>query len=433
MRLEQASDSNVPVEKIESTSIPILIGTIREKAFPEPNTLWTDVFLTNAPGRPKYAIAEQVREHYDYVPRVFWSIGETLSLPIEECEAFIIRSEHPQDYAGRSWLLPSWTVIRRNHGFDVINEISGKRDIKYGRAWGNQFELQTFQTRWSHGSVIHYGDLGVLLDDYLWTLEDFSEIHSIDANFASYSVWEYVTGKNYAIVADNGAYGKYHIYGPDGTACVYDAVAENTPSLHEELVRNYEHIRKTKWFDPLHCPIMEFQHGKRVGIAREILEGKREDGGNHWYFLQYHRTRGMELANFTLENPPSSDITVPYVRWTTPLEGMVIDFAHYENTTGSNGAFLVTHSGRINEDSLEKLASQRDIALCLIASPFSLKARNNDVLKTLSDHVGRSIAHKPPLSIMLFREELMRICPDFERWFRLRIVSDGKKAYARKI
>lgn len=39
MRLEQASDSNVPVEKIESTSIPILIGTIREKAFPEPNTL----------------------------------------------------------------------------------------------------------------------------------------------------------------------------------------------------------------------------------------------------------------------------------------------------------------------------------------------------------------------------------------------------------
>lgn len=59
---------------------------------------------------------------------------------------------------------------------------------------------------------------------------------------------------------------------------------------------------------------MEFQHGKRVGIAREILEGKREDGGNHWYFLQYHRTRGMELANFTLENPPSSDITVPYVR-----------------------------------------------------------------------------------------------------------------------
>lgn len=93
----------------------------------------------------------------------------------------------------------------------------------------------------------------------------------------------------------------------------------------------------------------------------------------------------------------------------------MIDFAHYENTTGSNGAFLVTHSGRINEDSLEKLASQRDIALCLIASPFSLKARNNDVLKTLSDHVGRSIAHKPPLSIMLFREELMRICPDFER------------------
>ena len=61
-----------------------------------------DYYLYNRPKRPKFEIAQYVSSQNILVPRHFSGINEVLGLFPEEYPVFIFRSEHPQDYDGRS-------------------------------------------------------------------------------------------------------------------------------------------------------------------------------------------------------------------------------------------------------------------------------------------------------------------------------------------
>jgi hypothetical protein len=62
----------------------------------------SDYYLLNSPSRPKFDIAEYVYSQGFHVPRRFSNIEDILKLPLKDCPIFILRSEHPQDYDGRS-------------------------------------------------------------------------------------------------------------------------------------------------------------------------------------------------------------------------------------------------------------------------------------------------------------------------------------------
>jgi len=60
-----------------------------------------DYYLCNRPKRPKFDIAQYVSSQNILVPRHFSDIDEALDSILDR-SILILRSEHPQDYDGRS-------------------------------------------------------------------------------------------------------------------------------------------------------------------------------------------------------------------------------------------------------------------------------------------------------------------------------------------
>src|SRR5438552_893026 len=68
-----------------------------------------DVFLRQRPQRPKERIAEYVEQSGVEIPRIFPSLETALDF-VKEGGGIMLRSEHPQDYAGTSGLLRSYKI-----------------------------------------------------------------------------------------------------------------------------------------------------------------------------------------------------------------------------------------------------------------------------------------------------------------------------------
>lgn len=114
----------------------------------------------------------------------------------------------------------------------------------------------------------------------------------------SFSFWEYVPGRNMAVVADDSIHGRYHItaYGSEGRGGprggIFDEGGRPFNSTDAEadslsttmsadavtaLINTYENVRALPLFSQNQCPIMEMQLG---------------DDGTLW-FLQYHKARSF--------------------------------------------------------------------------------------------------------------------------------------------
>lgn len=78
-----------------------------------------DFYLNNPPRQPKREVGDYVEANGILVPRRFVNLDQALS----SGKPFIVRSEHPQEYAGVSGLL---------HSFQVTKEIIAKNRAEYG-------------------------------------------------------------------------------------------------------------------------------------------------------------------------------------------------------------------------------------------------------------------------------------------------------------
>ncbi|NDK19672.1 hypothetical protein GW819_02440 [Candidatus Gracilibacteria bacterium] len=381
-----------------------------------------DYYLCNRPKRPKFDIAQYVSSQNILVPRHFSDIDEALDSILDR-SILILRSEHPQDYDGRSGDLPSWEIHKKEgEKFEVYSE--GQKTSNSGK------NIDTIMLLYSRELKKVCTDIG------------------IDPEQVSYSVWEYIPGDNYAIVADMGVLGRYHIYEKKQSAGKLYKVLDidkndKIPSLYQELISQYEKVRNFERFDPKNCPIMEFQHSCNIQNEQEI------------YFLQYLRTRNQNICDWKLDREMElGEIKARFVRGVTPPEGIIMPFdteqlrfdvslnefcqypqKHNEGyVLSSNTASLSRNNNTLNA-SIESLV-QGYKAICMVIDRATEAVAQGDIWKILQDHTGRSFIHKPEISLAINHDDGKILFPGLNRIKEhayIRVVSDGDNAFLKRV
>lgn len=329
-----------------------------------------DKFLDERPLQPKRAIQEYAAQNGIRVPKRFDSLEEALA----SGRKFIIRSEHPQEYAGISGL--SESIVYDPKRIQKYLEWKTEEDLRKRVIT----EDEIISNRLNEGSEFNRGGRTWHMLD--WTAErriveamlarisylpekDILRIISIVRSFffvsyaskmdldvndvlaeQSYTFWEYIEGINHTVVKDKDSDNKYYIisrgfFERDGEdRSYYDMIivedgdiirewgwfyAKKSWTLsdgarwiefkwifnHRSLINQYERVRSLPKFDPNHCPIMEFQ---------SWFEGKE-------YFLQYHRWSDINKKEaFVLDRELEEwEVELDFFRWTTSPEWIIVE------------------------------------------------------------------------------------------------------------
>ena len=375
-----------------------------------------DYYLSNPgslKGQPKRTIGDYVASQGILVPRRFDSLTEARKSGL----SILARSEHEQEYNGVSGLLVSVSL----EGDNLTDE--GVKKLVF------QDETRQF-----------------LLGNYSF----FTGVPKEELEKEiSFSLWEKLGGINRMIIADSAIPGRYHITGHAGndeeileaSYMIYDqgekrivhkvdSRAKDDVEGLDELVRFYEEVRTLPNFDSNHCPILEVQS----------VDGKN-------YFLQYHRTRNQDHANFTIDPEEYPDhFQAEMVRGATKPDGEIC---------------LVTlrHKGEMS-DSYKWESVQEDGALDnhfnIVYSELKVRDRKLQIIDTQAldwllgniaiGHKPRSKLFKPKVSVVVPRDYPSILRPEEdEQWARnsskspqhlqarFHVVSDGKRAYIKRI
>lgn len=401
-------------------------------------------------GMPKKTICDYVEENIDskdcLVPKRYNSSLETMKAYESEGTPtmVMIRSEHPQDYAGCSGLFP--TVI-----------LSGK--IRYDELDPVQFKE----------NVLNYK--GRLSETPRERLTRFCKILQITPtefiDQFSFSWWQYVPGINMTITADSAIKGRYHITTAEGheennllryyaliiiennrvVQYFYDSLRELPgQSLQilnnlDKLIRIYEQIRSLPKFDPKHCPTMEFQ---------AKIKGERVD----LYFLQYHRTREFDASDFELdEHSPIGTVEFRDVRGKTPKGGIdcrvVIAYAAEhgpkEKETFAPGKWSwyipEQNEGAINAPISNLLFDE------IMARKRNIQISSSSYFSIASGHDLRSLWFKPEVSVICHDQYKNLLISDDEiqnafkiagetgenQYINIHVECDGRKAFIQRI
>ncbi|HEV7701978.1 MAG TPA: hypothetical protein VGO63_00840 [Candidatus Paceibacterota bacterium] len=374
------------------------------------------------------------------VPEIYNSLNEALEA-IKKGKKVIIRSEHPDEYAGAAGLLSSYNIdatrieVAKGLGDTDITEADWE-NLKEAHnsepekaienkifATADKTEQSTFErnlARLSSRKVNHYCDLlGIKPKEF------FDKV--------SYSYWEKIEGLNRSAIADSAIPERYHIFSSKGYKyhnyaiidkgkLVLNAPMEITDELKygiNEVIEFYEKIRNMEGFDPKHCPIIEFQ--------------THEDKN---YFLQYHRTREMEPSTWELKrNLEEGEIEATYARGVTPPEGITLEVAMY---------YPPKYKAQEKEDAsfdfhydfdFSEIMSRRRIV------NFSHRNQRDLALHTIDLHLPKSKLFNSKLSISIDGKDLPKGLPSQlyketkktkkPARVKIRVVSDGRKAYVK--
>jgi hypothetical protein len=312
----------------------------------------------------------------------------------------MIRSEHPQDYAGVSGLLYSYPVDdlmrrvmkqnrynRRPDFFQALSEhISGDGQEEF------EEKLKILKA----GSIQRFCEL---------TGENEVEF----MRDTSYSYWEKINGYNRTVVADNAVPGRYHVFSSqleedpyNNYSTLKNGKIESSGSLLTDDLREgmssvvdfYESVRGLGNFDPNHCPILEVQTD---------LEGRH-------HFLQYHRGRDLEPRTFELPKDrtvETGEVEAMIVRGATPPEGRVVQTAlfypgHTEGTwahklpeTDEGSLCNIVYDGIFTE-----LMLRRRAVHFVCASVARGHDKDHMVNQAADAHLPKSTLFKPEISVL---------------------------------
>ncbi len=404
-----------------------------------------DRFLHNPSSMPKLDMGNLAERCGLLVPKRHGSFDAAA----DSGRPFIMRSEHVQEYAGVSGLLNSYPITP-----ETLAEASRfvADDYKLRR---EQIPLMSaLHRKLSGGSEAQLAaDLASCSSSAIDQYCHFKDVRKKDfVRQVKYSYWELFGGHNRVVVADNAIPGRYHLF----TSCVGDAgrercnftliengrvlLCQNDKDMDvdeemteaggvdkdfifdgaAELIQFYEQVRHLPGFDPEHCPIVECQ---------------TVNGLN--YFLQAHRSRDVEPAQFDLERAPEEgEVEAIFVRGATPPEGMVVEVAHYYPTFGRNFKPVEDEAGayenHFNVVFSEIMARRR--VLQLIASP----SMDNVVALADGYHLSKSHLYKPRISVVAdLKVSLKKYMAQAQRQIQrtglayhtpVRVISDGRRA-----
>lgn len=381
-------------------------------------------------GRPKETIAEYVESQGILIPRRFASLEEAR----KSKKRILLRSEHPQEYDGVSGLLDS---------FCLSDSVLGYKE-KFGNEYFYPKGIKTLEE---------------LKEKYFDFLENFNP-HAQYKQFckitqislgdfrkeAGFSIWQALRGYKKVIVADTCIAKRWHVmtqfhhkgkyfhnYGilEEGKP-IKQFIQNMTPELEKDtwrLIEGYERIRNLPHFDNNHCPIMEF-------ITSE----------NKDYFLQYHRCRDFVPVDFTLDREPEEgEKVVPFVRGATGKEGMTAKVTVYYAKSEDFGFDADIEEGSYdfhwNNVFPELQVRKRKLQCMEIKGDSNLELK---LLKVTVGHDSRSKMFKPQVSIIHDIDDILngeKTEEIYERtkttgknqYIDLRVVSDGRKAYVKRI
>lgn len=274
-----------------------------------------DRFLEHPPKQPKAEIADMLEARGIRVAPRAKTLDEAKAL-VREGKRIILRSEHPDEYAGPSGVFDS--IVIEPSGITLQE---GLPDLVKAR-----MEIQeSFQdvTEESLPGLFKQASNTERVERYTRIVERDKDDYLAEL---SYSYWEMVPGANVTITADNALKGRYHITVQSdsfsrGTGYfIYDNhevtahggvdVEGQVSKYLLDVVSMYELIRNTEGFDPNHCPLIEIQVD--------------EDGEP--YFLQTHRGVDFKERQFILDRPPEEgEVEVEFVKGATPPEGIIVD------------------------------------------------------------------------------------------------------------
>jgi hypothetical protein len=262
-----------------------------------------------------------------------------------------------------------------------------------------------------------------------------------------YSFWEHISGYNRTVVKDSAVAERYHIFsswkaptkGPDGKESIRSH--ENYTILEKgsvattlgnkipdevtggllQLIDTYEKIRSLPAFDDRQCPIMEFQTDKA--------------GEN--YFLQYLRTRNEKPSEFTLDREPEDgEFEADFVRGATPPGGIIASVAlHYPENFGVPPLESAAFAHLRDEYFSAVMASKR-------IAEVGFKNFRDYAAGVLLDHILISTVFKPQLfvtsgklrGVVMRSSHRLREATERDKKparIKMRIVSDGRKAYVK--
>lgn len=399
---------------------------------PRPEEITSDTmgdYYTEDPrrleGQPKFTIGSYVAQTHPTARRF-----RTLAEGRKSKRGLLIRSEHPQEYDGVSGLLDSYPLSH------VLNR--GSRDV-------NEIKRRYFEDHRIPSHARHCELLGL-------DLKEFQDEYS-------FSVWERLKGYNRTVVADSAVPDRWHIMttykgGLEGFASYivfdngevlrlldffYNDILEDDGSVEPftdrikgeltdgvtDLVEFYESIRRLDRFDPNHCPIIEIQ-----------TIGKRN------YFLQYHRTRDFEPADFILDRDPMpGEIEVPFVRGKTPKEG---ERCRVTACYGKIKTLLEKEDGSCDIRSDWEFSKLMFPRRTLQMKHFYDEGLRGVLLVITTDHGPRSALFKPRVSVihgmndMIPKEELdeiKRMAKETgeHQYIYVDVVSDGRRAFIKRV
>lgn len=238
--------------------------------------------------QPKKQIGEYVESMGFRVPKRYETLDEALAA-VQQGVTIVLRSEHPQEYDSFSGLLESHrldsdTLKRADSEFTrAINNGASEEDVLHLAKWDgiSKKPMMSYLSLTDKKPKEYYDEM-------------------------SFSFWEYIPGRNLALVADDVIEGRYHItsYGTGGRGGAVggifnevgepfsreDKVADSLSDIMSatdiaRLIAEYEQIRVLPRFSERQCPIMEMQLG---------------DDDTLW-FLQYHKARPFRLSTDRLD------------------------------------------------------------------------------------------------------------------------------------
>jgi hypothetical protein len=376
------------------------------------------------------------------VPERFASFDEAM----KSGESFLIRSEHPREFAGESGILESFPItsagLDEARGFVPSEQPLNKRSFSY-RIEKQKLALQAKLKGGSERDF--YESLAqshpVILSQYC-SLQQISEQDFL--RDVSYSYWKLLGSWNRSVIADNAIPERYHIFTTDvetpahNRACNYTIVEDGKVKASDgygmdldliqrgaaELIGFYESVRQLPFFDPSHCPMIECQFVNGVH-----------------YFLQYHKVRDAEPASFELTRPAEEgEVEASFVRGATPPEGLLVGAAFYYPRNNwvlseSEEASFDYHYYKVFSEIMSRRRLVQFLDLPFDAGLIAERSSNNHLQKTMLFKPKISVAgdfkkliSKPLLAELLNKTEDEQT-PARVPFF---VVSDGRRALVRR-
>jgi hypothetical protein len=393
----------------------------------------SDDFLRPTLMQPKKEIGDYIEGEGILVPKRF----KSLLAAKRSGQPFIIRSEHPQDYAGISGWLDSIIVnkdrvtrsqrtLRRDHymyGYDskdFLKEIGTAISGSVSQRTLEALLKRSEEKRISEFAKVTYQDPSDIEDDI------------------SYSYWEHLSkGNNIQVVQDKAIPQTYHILAFRSTPSTvasygrYNSEKEDfdfehmpiTPALKKsmpEIIKTYHKVSGLKKFDYKTNPLLELQ----------VINGRV-------YFLQYHVGSKSQDPKFRLDRSPyKGEIEADLVIGATKPEGETVnviwnreqDYIFPEREACAKEQ--AHNHGTIRE---EIMKPRTDIMLLPISTSFSFYC-----LKIGVGHDQASSLFMPKVSVIFNQKKIdLTKFKHYDRYrtdsFPAHIISDGNKAFIRQL